>query len=118
MWIFFSTLFLFFFTIITTFLAILTASTSQALHPDELNALGEIATTLGIKRLNLSDGDPCFSRTLNIGFVSDEMKNTIACDCSFNNNMTCHITELTLVNLTLVGKVPPELAKLRHLRST
>ncbi|CAF2159746.1 unnamed protein product [Brassica napus] len=117
MWIFFSTLFLFFFTIITTFLAILTASTSQALHPDELNALGEIATTLGIKRLNLSDGDPCFSRTLNIGFVSDEMKNTIACDCSFNNNMTCHITELTLKTLGLPGKVPPELVKLQYLRS-
>ncbi|XP_048592576.1 probable LRR receptor-like serine/threonine-protein kinase At1g29720 [Brassica napus] len=117
MWIFFSTLFLFFFTIITTFLAILTASTSQALHPDELNALGEIATTLGIKRLNLSDGDPCFSRTLNIGFVSDEMKNTIACDCSFNNNMTCHITELILMSISLSGKLPPELAKLQYLQN-
>ncbi|KAL0759756.1 hypothetical protein Bca101_075906 [Brassica carinata] len=117
MWIFFSTLFLFFFTIITTFLAILTASTSQALHPDELNALGEIATTLGIKRLNLSDGDPCFSRTLNIGgVVSDETNNTIACDCSFNNNMTCHITELILKSISLSGKLPPELAKLQYLQ--
>ncbi|KAF2549900.1 hypothetical protein F2Q68_00034957 [Brassica cretica] len=118
MWIFFSTLFLFFFTIITTFLAILTASTSQALHPDELNALGEIATTLGIKRLNLSDGDPCFSRTLNIGgVVSDEMNNTIACDCSLNNNMTCHITELILNSISLSGKLPPELAKLQYLHN-
>ncbi|KAG2265850.1 hypothetical protein Bca52824_072929 [Brassica carinata] len=83
----------------------------------KLNALGEIATTLGIKRLNLSDGDPCFSRTLNIGgVVSDETNNTIACDCSFNNNMTCHITELILKSISLSGKLPPELAKLQYLQ--
>ncbi|CAH8298907.1 unnamed protein product [Eruca vesicaria subsp. sativa] len=116
MWIVFSTLFLFF-TIITTFFAILTTSASQALHPDELNALGEIATTLGIKRLNLSDRDPCLSRTLNIGAVSNEMNNTIACDCSFNNNMTCHITELNLKSTGLSGQLPPELAKLQYLQN-
>ncbi|CAH8352517.1 unnamed protein product [Eruca vesicaria subsp. sativa] len=116
MWIVFSTLFLVF-TIITTFFSILTTSSSQALHPDELKALGEIATTLGIKRLNLSDGDPCLSRTLNIGVVSSEMNNTIACDCSFNNNMTCHITELILKSKSLSGKLPPELAKLQYLQN-
>ncbi|CAN6985677.1 unnamed protein product [Brassica oleracea var. botrytis] len=85
-----------------------------------VHALEEIATTLGIKRVNLSYKDPCDSRSLMIIKQVDwnpEVNNTIACDCSFNNNMTCHITELSLVNLTLVGKVPPELAKLRHLRS-
>ncbi|XP_009109646.1 probable LRR receptor-like serine/threonine-protein kinase At1g29720 isoform X2 [Brassica rapa] len=115
MWIVF-----FFFIIITSFFATLTTSTSPALHPDELHALGEIATTLGIKRVNLSYKDPCVSQSLMIIKQVDwnpVLNNTIACDCSFNNNMTCHITELSLVNLTLVGKVPPELAKLRHLRS-
>ncbi|CAN7133536.1 unnamed protein product [Brassica rapa subsp. narinosa] len=85
-----------------------------------VHALGEIATTLGIKRVNLSYKDPCVSQSLMIIKQVDwnpVLNNTIACDCSFNNNMTCHITELSLVNLTLVGKVPPELAKLRHLRS-
>ncbi|KAJ4894860.1 putative LRR receptor-like serine/threonine-protein kinase [Raphanus sativus] len=105
-----------FFIIITTFLAVLTTSTSQALHPDELNALGEIATTLGMERLNLSDGDPCLSRTLNIGVLSNGMTSTIACDCSFNNNMTCHITELILMSTSLSGKLPPELAKLQYLQ--
>ncbi|KAF2578592.1 hypothetical protein F2Q68_00005806 [Brassica cretica] len=85
-----------------------------------VHALEEIATTLGIKRVNLSYKDPCDSQSLMIIKQADrnlEVNNTIACDCSFNNNMTCHITELSLVNLTLVGKVPPELANLRHLRS-
>ncbi|XP_013626469.1 PREDICTED: probable LRR receptor-like serine/threonine-protein kinase At1g29720 isoform X1 [Brassica oleracea var. oleracea] len=105
---------------IVFFFFIIITSSSPALHPDELHALEEIATTLGIKRVNLSYKDPCDSRSLMIIKQVDwnpEVNNTIACDCSFNNNMTCHITELSLVNLTLVGKVPPELAKLRHLRS-
>lgn len=63
-----------------------------------MHALGEITTTLGIKRLNLSDGDPCFLKTLKLGGgVSNVVNmpvNNIVCDCSFNNNMTCHITEM------------------------
>ncbi|KAJ4879960.1 putative LRR receptor-like serine/threonine-protein kinase [Raphanus sativus] len=108
-----------FFTIITSFFSTLTTSASPALHPDELKALGEIASTLGIKRLNLSDGDPCLLKTLKIGLVSNsdsDMENIVACDCSFNNNMTCHIIELKLKSLSLSGKLPPELAKLQHLQ--
>ncbi|KAH0893748.1 hypothetical protein HID58_056177 [Brassica napus] len=101
------------------FFSTLTTSASPALHPDELKALGEIATTLGIKRLNLSDGDPCLLKTLKLGVVSNsdsDMENIIACDCSFNNNMTCHIIELILKSVSLSGKLPPELAKLQHLQ--
>ncbi|CAH8355426.1 unnamed protein product [Eruca vesicaria subsp. sativa] len=83
----------------------------------------ESATSNSTAKVNLRDKDPCISKSLMIIQQVDilwnpgEVNNTIACDCSFNNNMTCHITELSLVNFTLVGKVPPELAKLRHLRS-
>ncbi|KAF8075518.1 hypothetical protein N665_1089s0011 [Sinapis alba] len=119
MWCVFSALLLFF-TIITSFFSTLTTSTSPALHPDELKALGEIATTLGIKRLNLSDGDPCLLKTLKLGVVSknsdSKMENIIVCDCSFNNNMTCHIIEITLKSISLSGELPPELAKLQHLQ--
>ncbi|KAJ0233664.1 LRR receptor-like serine/threonine-protein kinase [Hirschfeldia incana] len=108
-----------FFTIITSFFSTLTTSASPALHPDELKALGEIATTLGIKSFNLSDGDPCLLKTLKLGVVSSpdsEVENIVVCDCSFNNNMTCHIIELKLKSLSLSGKLPPELAKLQHLQ--
>ncbi|KFK44805.1 hypothetical protein AALP_AA1G305100 [Arabis alpina] len=93
-----------------------------ALHPDELNALKEIATTLGIKRLDLSDGNPCSLGKLKIiqkvKVVGNlDMNNTIRCDCSLNYNKTCHITDLILKTLSLPGKLPPELAKLPYLRS-
>ncbi|XP_033132855.1 probable LRR receptor-like serine/threonine-protein kinase At1g29720 isoform X3 [Brassica rapa] len=112
--------FVLFFTIITSFFSTLTTSASPALHPDELKALGEIATTLGIKRLNLSDGDPCLLKTLKLDVVSSpnsDMENIILCDCSFNNNMTCHIIELKLKSISLSGKLPPELAKLKYLQN-
>ncbi|XP_056841636.1 probable LRR receptor-like serine/threonine-protein kinase At1g29720 isoform X2 [Raphanus sativus] len=120
MWIVFSALL--FFTIITRFSVIQTASTSPALHPDELNSLEKVATTLGIKRVNLSYEDPCSLGTLMITQQVDsvwnpEVNNTIACDCSFNNKTICHITELVLMNFTLEGKLPPQLAKLRYLQS-
>ncbi|CDY35292.1 BnaC03g59310D [Brassica napus] len=119
MWVVFWALLLFF-IIITSFFATLTTSASPALHADELHALGEITTTLGIKRLNLSDGDPCFLKTLKLGGgVSNVVNmpvNNIVCDCSFNNNMTCHITEIFLKSTSLPGKLPPELAKLRYLQ--
>ena len=64
-----------------------------------MNALEKIATALGIKRVNLSHEDPCSSGTLmitqQVDFVwNPEVNNTIACNCSFNNNTICHITEL------------------------
>ncbi|KAF8053320.1 hypothetical protein N665_1431s0004 [Sinapis alba] len=118
MWIVFSELLLFF-TIITSFLAIQTTSTSPALHLDELNVLEEIAITLGIKRLNVSYKDPCLLRNLTIiketGNFS--MNNAIVCDCNFNNSMTCHITELILKSASVSGKLPPELAKLKYLQN-
>ncbi|XP_023633104.1 probable LRR receptor-like serine/threonine-protein kinase At1g29720 isoform X2 [Capsella rubella] len=117
MWTVFSAPLLFFAIITSFFIATRTISTSPALHPYELNALEEIATTLGIKRLNLSYGDPCHLRTLKIDVVwKSEMNNTIGCDCSFDNNMTCHITELFLKSMSLSGKLPPELNKLRYLQ--
>ncbi|KAJ4869814.1 putative LRR receptor-like serine/threonine-protein kinase [Raphanus sativus] len=111
----------FFFIIITSFFATLTTSTSPALHPDELHALEEIATTLGIKRVNLSYKDPCSSQSLMIIKQDDwnlEVNNTIACDCSFNNNMTFCFNQMQKSReFNSYGEVPPELAKLRHLRS-
>uniref|UniRef100_A0A0D3CSX3 Leucine-rich repeat-containing N-terminal plant-type domain-containing protein n=1 Tax=Brassica oleracea var. oleracea TaxID=109376 RepID=A0A0D3CSX3_BRAOL len=116
-------IFILLFVIITCFLTTLsTSAASQSLHPDELNALKEIATTLGIKRLNLSAEDPCNIRTLMIiqekqdVLLNSAKNNSIVCDCSFNNNMTCHIKVIELKTLSLPGKLPPQLAKLRYLQ--
>ncbi|AEE31121.1 Leucine-rich repeat transmembrane protein kinase [Arabidopsis thaliana] len=114
--------FLFFTIILSSLTNITTLASFSSLHADELNALKEIATTLGIKRLNLRDEDPCSSKTLKIiqevDFVPNlDINNTIGCDCSFNNNTICRITELALKTMSLRGKLPPELTKLPYLKS-
>ncbi|XP_023632709.1 probable LRR receptor-like serine/threonine-protein kinase At1g29720 isoform X2 [Capsella rubella] len=107
------------FTIITTFLAALrTSAISPVLHPDELKALGEIASTLGITRLNLHYGDPCALGGLKMDVAPIlGSENTIVCDCNINNSTSCHITNIILKTLSLPGKLPPELVKLPYLRS-
>ncbi|CAA7028274.1 unnamed protein product [Microthlaspi erraticum] len=83
-----------------------------------VKALGEIANTLGIKNLNLRYGDPCQLESLKIDDDQNpDSTNSITCDCSFNNKRTCHITELKLKTLSLPGKLPPELVKLRYLQT-
>ncbi|CAF2090137.1 unnamed protein product [Brassica napus] len=116
------TVILLFFTITASFLAIST-SVSSVLHPDELNALKKIATTLGIKGLDLSSGDPCYLGLLKmipeVAIVSNpELRNnTIDCDCRFNNNTTCRIINIDLKTLSLRGILPPELAELHYLQT-
>lgn len=60
-----------------------------------VEALKEIASTLGVKHLNLSE-DPCLTKTLIItqDVLKEGQNSTIRCDCRFNNNNTCHITHL------------------------
>ncbi|XP_023632943.1 probable LRR receptor-like serine/threonine-protein kinase At1g29720, partial [Capsella rubella] len=96
-------------------------SVLSTLHPDELNTLEKIATTLGIKEFNLRNGDPCSLGTLTMmqqvtSVSNPKMKNAIGCDCSLYNNDTCHITSIDLKTLSLPGILPPELADLRYLQ--
>ncbi|VVA92991.1 unnamed protein product [Arabis nemorensis] len=95
-----------------------TVSASPTLHPNEVEALKDIAATLGVKYLNLSE-DPCLSKTLVItqDVLKEGQNSTIKCDCHFNNNNTCHITHFILKTFSLPGRLPPELSKLRYLES-
>ncbi|KAL0800299.1 hypothetical protein Bca101_055474 [Brassica carinata] len=91
-------------------------SASPSLHPDEVKALKDIASTLGVKHLNLSE-DPCFTKTLVItqAVLKEGHNSTIRCNCHFNNNQTCHITHFILKTFSLPGRLPPELSKLQYL---
>ncbi|XP_013594614.1 PREDICTED: probable LRR receptor-like serine/threonine-protein kinase At1g29720 [Brassica oleracea var. oleracea] len=93
-------------------------SASPSLHPDEVKALKDIASTLGVKHLNLSE-DPCLTKTLVItqDVLKEGHNSTIKCDCHFNNNKTCHITHFILKTFSLPGRLPPELSKLQYLES-
>ncbi|KAF2551695.1 hypothetical protein F2Q68_00034949 [Brassica cretica] len=104
-------------TVLIFICLVCTVSASPSLHPDEVKALKDIASTLGVKHLNLSE-DPCLTKTLVI--TQDVLKghnSTIRCDCHFNNNKTCHITHFILKTFSLPGRLPPELSKLHYLES-
>ncbi|KAK1279592.1 putative LRR receptor-like serine/threonine-protein kinase [Acorus gramineus] len=40
----------------------------------------------------------------------------IKCNCSFNNQSTCHITQLKVTGLNVRGAIPQELATLTNLK--
>ncbi|KAJ4894862.1 Leucine-rich repeat transmembrane protein kinase [Raphanus sativus] len=82
-------------SVLTLICLVCTVSASPSLHPDEVEALEDIASTLGIKHLNLSE-DPCLTKTLVItqDVLKEGHNSTIRCDFHFNNNKTYHITHL------------------------
>ncbi|KAG2320648.1 hypothetical protein Bca52824_013861 [Brassica carinata] len=104
-------------SVLTLIYLVCTVSASPSLHPDEVEALKDIASTLGVKHLNLSE-DPCLTKTLVItqDVLREGQNSTIRCDCRFNNNNTCHITHFILKTFSLPGRLPPELAKLQYLK--
>ncbi|XP_009102807.1 probable LRR receptor-like serine/threonine-protein kinase At1g29720 [Brassica rapa] len=105
-------------TVLIFICLVCTVSASPSLHPDEVKALKDIASTLGVKHLNLSE-DPCLTKTLVItqDVLKEGHNSTIRCDCHFNNNKTCHITHFILKKFSLPGRLPPELSKLHYLES-
>ncbi|XP_010499483.1 PREDICTED: probable LRR receptor-like serine/threonine-protein kinase At1g29720 isoform X2 [Camelina sativa] len=104
--------------ILTLIYCLFTVSSSPSLHPDEVEALKDIAATLGVKHLNLSE-DPCLTKTLVIpqGVLDEGQNSTIRCDCHFDNYSTCHITHFVLKKSSLPGRLPPMLYKFQYLES-
>ncbi|KAF5190783.1 Nodulation receptor kinase [Thalictrum thalictroides] len=84
---------------------------SGATLPDnEVEALEEIANTLGKKDWNFSV-DPC---SRDYGWAEDG--NTVTCNCSYVNDTICHVIRIVLINQNLDGILPPELVKLPYLQ--
>ncbi|KAL3508794.1 hypothetical protein ACH5RR_028195 [Cinchona calisaya] len=102
--------------ILFIFLLISTLVSAATLVPDEVEALKEIARTLGKKDWNFNV-DPCSG---NKGWInttdSKQHLNSVFCDCSFESNTTCHVTSIVLKSQSLPGTLPPELVKLPYLQ--
>ncbi|CAJ2639459.1 unnamed protein product [Trifolium pratense] len=62
-------------------------------------------------------GEICSGKAIDtITSIGDNIYNPfIKCDCSFNNQTTCHITSLKVSALDVVSEIPPELWTLNHL---
>ncbi|KAE8677734.1 putative LRR receptor-like serine/threonine-protein kinase [Hibiscus syriacus] len=87
------------------------------LEGDEVEALRSIGGTLGKTDWKFDDTDPCSG----VGGWIDEplstyIVNNVTCDCTFNNNNTCHVTHIRLKTQNLSGTLPTDLASLPFLQ--
>ncbi|KAF5458584.1 hypothetical protein F2P56_022605 [Juglans regia] len=92
------------------------AATAKALHSDEVETLREIGKKLGKKDWDFGI-DPC-SGEGNWWVLEDERKgfeSTVTCNCTLNNNSSCHVVRIALKAQNLSSTVPPEFSKLRYL---
>ncbi|XP_058100957.1 probable LRR receptor-like serine/threonine-protein kinase At1g07650 isoform X2 [Magnolia sinica] len=86
------------------------------LTTEEVNALRHIGKQLGKTNWNFSV-DPCSGEgnwarpNADKGFES-----YVTCNCSFNDNATCHVVDISLKSENLSGILPPGLYRLRFLQ--
>ncbi|TXG47729.1 hypothetical protein EZV62_027023 [Acer yangbiense] len=86
----------------------------QRLHPNEADALHQIATTLGATLVDSTD-DPFQSGKLSISTANSSTNvNSIA--CNYTDGTFSHVTSLKLKSMSLQGRLPPELVKLPFLQ--
>ncbi|WJZ97123.1 hypothetical protein VitviT2T_015754 [Vitis vinifera] len=61
-------------------------------------------------------GDPCSGPPINQSQYDDiYYRQAIKCNCTYNDNTTCHITHLKVLNLNKTGLIPEELTALTFL---
>ncbi|XP_054812316.1 probable leucine-rich repeat receptor-like serine/threonine-protein kinase At3g14840 isoform X2 [Prosopis cineraria] len=90
------------------------------IHPSEMEALKDIAKTLGKTDWNFSI-DPCDtpsavqSSWFTPNPVDKESQNAVVCNCTLANDSFCHVVNITLKKQSLPGKLPPELVRLSYL---
>ncbi|XP_028758203.1 probable LRR receptor-like serine/threonine-protein kinase At1g56130 [Neltuma alba] len=86
--------------------------------PSEARSVNRIFEKWGISALpnvwNIS-GELCSGRAIDSTTTVDSLNPFIKCDCS--SGTTCHITELRVYALDVVGEIPEELWTLTHLTS-
>ncbi|KAJ4808504.1 Leucine-rich repeat transmembrane protein kinase [Rhynchospora pubera] len=95
--------------------ACLLSSQAQSLTTQEVEALKEIG-----KKLNKTDWDfsvdPCSKTNGWINATTPLISSNVTCDCTFDNNTTCHVISLQLMRQNLTGVLPDEIANLTYLR--
>ncbi|XAR66614.1 Non-specific serine/threonine protein kinase [Bertholletia excelsa] len=87
------------------------------LPQSEVDALQEIATTMGAKYWEFKDDPVCKLEKVAVTTVSVNVPgNIVDCRCNFVNDTYCHVVRIVLKYLSLPGMLPPELVKLPHLQ--
>lgn len=96
-----------------------TTTSNATADPSEARALNRMFERWGITARNSWNisGEICSGVATNGTDVEANggIAPSIKCDCSYDNNSTCHITLLRLYDLNLVGSLPDELWNLTYL---
>ncbi|XP_061984505.1 probable LRR receptor-like serine/threonine-protein kinase RFK1 isoform X2 [Populus nigra] len=83
---------------------------------EEVDALEEIARTLGSKYWKFN-ADTCEIELVGVTQVPPKnAEQRIDCECKNGNNTDCHVTRMELKKYNLPGVLPPQLVKLPHLQ--
>ncbi|KAG6591769.1 putative leucine-rich repeat receptor-like serine/threonine-protein kinase, partial [Cucurbita argyrosperma subsp. sororia] len=101
-------------------LCFLTLTSGAARLPDdEVEALKEIGRTLGKTDWNFA-ADLCGG--VGSGWITNSTQfdpsfvNNVTCNCSFQNNTVCHVTNIALKAQSLPGTLPPQIVRLPFLQ--
>lgn len=92
------------------------ASGATRLPDDEVEALRDMAKTIGKTNWNFS-ADPCGGQW---GWTDPNpvkgSENAVSCDCSFSNGTICHVISIVLKTQDLGGSLPPDLGRFPYLQ--
>ncbi|KAL9366652.1 hypothetical protein Peur_037851 [Populus x canadensis] len=92
------------------------ASGATRLPDDEVEALRDIAKTIGKTNWNFS-ADPCGGQW---GWVDPNPvkgnENAVSCDCTFSNGTICHVISIVLKTQNLEGSLPRDLGRFPYLQ--
>ncbi|XP_019456015.1 PREDICTED: probable leucine-rich repeat receptor-like serine/threonine-protein kinase At3g14840 isoform X2 [Lupinus angustifolius] len=106
----------FFFLMLLATFYLPSLASGATLSNDEVEALKQIAKTLGKKDWDFSV-DPCSGQRNWTSLDQVEVtENAVTCNCSFANATICHVTNILLKQQNLPGTLPPELVRLPYLQ--
>ncbi|KAH6825866.1 Leucine-rich repeat transmembrane protein kinase [Perilla frutescens var. hirtella] len=95
-----------------------TTTANATIDPSEARALNSMFERWGISATNSWNisGELCSGVATNATDVeTNNINPSIKCDCSYDNNSTCHVTLLRVYALNVVGPLPDELWNLTYL---
>ncbi|KAL5577912.1 hypothetical protein UlMin_019611 [Ulmus minor] len=114
----FWSVFFFFFFVVNFLSAQKSVAQNATTDHSEVRALNSIFQqwdTQATSLWNIS-GEPCSGSAIDdTDFEAEDNNPSIKCNCTFNDNSTCHITKLRVHHLSKRGVIPEELAVLKYL---
>ncbi|KAH9779297.1 putative leucine-rich repeat receptor-like serine/threonine-protein kinase [Citrus sinensis] len=106
-----------FLSLIAAFGLIISLAFGATLPQSEVEALKDIAKTLGKRNWNFSV-DPCSGKE---GWADQNpvkgFENAVTCNCSFSNGTICHVVSISLLVNRLTGPIPRAFANISTLTS-